>query len=494
MAAELLGAKLLAPFFGSSLYVWSSVMAVTLLGLAIGYFIGGIMSSKEHIEKRLYKILVLGAAIIALMPFTAQFCFALFSTLNLLPSVILSSIVLLVPPVLFMGMVSPFVIAIINQFIQHPGKSSGLVYAISTVGGILTTFGVGFYIIPHFGLTKPCIGVAVMLGIVPSVMLLMKKNLMAAVLVLAISFSIKAAEVNKGSSRIKVLALKEGVLGQLLVVDYPNDYYYGDSTKKGTYSRWLFVNRISQTMYDPHADTSKGEEAYFTYLYTIKSMTDTIDFKKKTMLQLGLGGGVIPNYFHKIGFKVDVCELDKRIHDIAIDYFDFNRSIPVTIDDARHFINTCEKKYDIIVFDTFKGEETPSHIFTMQSLNKVKQMLNPGGIVIVNTFGYWKGKSGRGAKSIYKTFQAAGYSTLAIPTSEDENQRNIEFFASPTRHLNPNKNCIAVNQSELKEACVLTDELPNFEKINALAGLNWRRAAIQTFLYDSLQKKIPFFQ
>ncbi len=41
MAIELAGAKMIAPFFGTSLYVWASVLAVTLGGLAAGYFAGG---------------------------------------------------------------------------------------------------------------------------------------------------------------------------------------------------------------------------------------------------------------------------------------------------------------------------------------------------------------------------------------------------------------------------------------------------------------------
>ena len=221
MAAELLGAKLLAPFFGSSLYVWSSVMAVTLIGLALGYFLGGFISVKPKLEKRLYSIMVIGAVIIALMPFTVQMCFALFSNLNLLPSVLISSVFLLVPPVFLMGMVSPLIISLIDINFKSPGKSSGTVYAVSTVGGIIATFLFGFYIIPNFGLSIPCIVTAIFLGIVPCTMLLLKKNLLPLLLVGGIWFSFRAMHLNKSNSRVKIVSLQEGILGQLLVVDYP---------------------------------------------------------------------------------------------------------------------------------------------------------------------------------------------------------------------------------------------------------------------------------
>lgn len=492
MAAELLGAKLLAPFFGSSLYVWSSVMAVTLLGLASGYFVGGVVSTKANLERRLYLILVIGAIVIAVMPFSVQFCFALFSQMKLLPSVILSSIFLLVPPVFFMGMVSPLIIKLIDGFIVNPGKSSGTVYAISTVGGILATFSFGFIIIPKFGLVMPCVATAFVLGIIPSVMLIRGKSIMPLTLLFALWFSIKSSEIQGNStSRIKVLEISEGILGQLLVVDLPNDYYFNDSTKKNQYSRWLFVNRTSQTYDDKYADPKKGEERYFTYVYKIEKALDTLAKGKKILL-LGLGGGAVVNHLSQCGYSFDVCELDDRIYHVAQKYFGLNKSAKVEIDDARHYINTCNKKYDVIIFDTFKGEETPNHVFTKQSLTKVKSMLNEGGLVFVNSFGYWKNKRGLGIRSIYKTFTHEKFNTIVVPTDRDENQRNLVFVASFDQHLVPNESCIETKLSG--DEVVLDDEYPVFEKLNSLAALSWRKSAIQTFMYDSLQKKIPYFK
>src|ERR1035437_6545142 len=51
MAAELLGARLLAPFYGSSLYIWTAVLCITMLGLAMGYYSSGRLSVKHAIGK-----------------------------------------------------------------------------------------------------------------------------------------------------------------------------------------------------------------------------------------------------------------------------------------------------------------------------------------------------------------------------------------------------------------------------------------------------------
>ena len=72
MGAELLGAKMLAPYFGSSLYVWSTVMAITLGGLALGYFFGGRLSNRSNSEILLYKVLLLASLFTVLMPYTSK--------------------------------------------------------------------------------------------------------------------------------------------------------------------------------------------------------------------------------------------------------------------------------------------------------------------------------------------------------------------------------------------------------------------------------------
>jgi predicted membrane-bound spermidine synthase len=176
MATELLGAKMLAPFFGSSLYVWSSVMAITLGGLAAGYFAGGVFSTRNNPEKTLYKIMIGAAVFTVLLPFTSSMSLQLFGYFSLLPAVTINAILILFPPVFLMGMVSPMIIRNIASDANDAGKSAGTVYAISTVGGILATFAFGFYIIPHFGLVYPAVLSGLILGVLPLIQLVKKKE------------------------------------------------------------------------------------------------------------------------------------------------------------------------------------------------------------------------------------------------------------------------------------------------------------------------------
>lgn len=97
MAAELLGAKMLSPYFGTSLYVWSTVLAVTLGGLAAGYFAGGIISSRKRTERNLYYILLASAVFLMLMPVIAEVVMIHTASFDLILSILISSLIFLFP-------------------------------------------------------------------------------------------------------------------------------------------------------------------------------------------------------------------------------------------------------------------------------------------------------------------------------------------------------------------------------------------------------------
>lgn len=497
MAAELIGAKMLAPFFGSSLYVWSSVMAVTLFGLAAGYFIGGILSEKQNAEKKLYIVLLFASLFLVLMPLTSKIVLYLLGLHSLLPAVIASSLLILFPPVFLMGMVSPLIVKNCSEQGMASGRAAGTVYAVSTVGGILSTFLFGFYIIPTFGLSIPAVVSGFILAVIPGFTLIKKKEYKQTWLLIVLAwmtFQTIAAhqEFSKGKSGIKIIYSNEGLLGQILVLDYPNEIYYSDSTRKGEFSRWLYVNRISQTMDNTYAKTENNEEQYFTYVYTISETLKEFSPDKKDILLLGLGGGSVAKTLVNDGHRVDACELDKRIAAVAINYFSLPQSVTIHIDDARHHLKTSKKKYDVFIFDTFKGEETPNHVLTKESLIEVKEKLNKDGLIFINSFGYFKGEKGRGMRCIYKTLVDAGFNTKIFPTHPNEDQRNLVFIASLSK-IPERKEFLKITEEELKDAVVLSDEYPAFEFYNAKAGLQWRRLAIQNYYRDINQREIGIF-
>lgn len=157
MGVELVGAKLVAPYYGNSIYVWSAVLGTTLGGLAMGYFAGSLKAVQGRALRNLR--LVLGAALLvcALLPLSSSLILdASLALGSLQGGILLSCFVILTPPLFLMGMVSPLVIQLMRRSRAESGSVTGLVYAVSTIGGIVATFLFAFQVMPFWGLKASC--------------------------------------------------------------------------------------------------------------------------------------------------------------------------------------------------------------------------------------------------------------------------------------------------------------------------------------------------
>lgn len=152
MAVELIGAKLIAPYYGNSLYVWAAVLSTTLGGLSIGYYTGGNISSKHPNIKTLIKIISVSALLVLAMPTVSGIVMEATLGLELRTGIVLSCILFLMPPLVAFGMVGPMVVRLLTDKVENVGRVAGTVYFTSTLGGIATTFLFGFYLIPFWGL------------------------------------------------------------------------------------------------------------------------------------------------------------------------------------------------------------------------------------------------------------------------------------------------------------------------------------------------------
>ncbi|MCH8903232.1 MAG: fused MFS/spermidine synthase [Bacteroidetes bacterium] len=175
MAVELFGAKMISPFYGSSLYVWSAVIGVTLGGLAVGYFIGGNLSTSSPGKNTLYLILILSALLVALMPFSSKLIMESTLNMEIRTGIFISCIVFLLPPLITFGMVSPMIIQLLSRDLAEVGKAAGFVYGISTVGGIIATFSFAFYVIPYQGTLISALATAIALFILPALLFILKR-------------------------------------------------------------------------------------------------------------------------------------------------------------------------------------------------------------------------------------------------------------------------------------------------------------------------------
>lgn len=167
MAVEIAGAKLVAPFYGNSLYVWAAVLGLTLGGLATGYFLGAAVSRRYPTVKALFVIVLVAAMLVAAMPWTAAMIMSATLGLELRAGITIACLVFLFPPLACFGMVSPLIIRLASVEENTAGHIAGKIYAISTLGGILITALVAFYTIPFLGLWQTLLATAVLLAVIP---------------------------------------------------------------------------------------------------------------------------------------------------------------------------------------------------------------------------------------------------------------------------------------------------------------------------------------
>lgn len=176
MAVELIGAKLIAPFYGNSLYVWAAVLSTTLGGLTIGYYTGGNISSKHPDQKTLIKIISVSAILVLIMPAVSGFVMEATLGLELRTGILISCIFFLMPPLVAFGMVGPMVVRLLTDKVENVGRVAGTVYFTSTLGGIIATFLFGFYLIPFEGLKMSSYLTGGALALLPILFLIIRRN------------------------------------------------------------------------------------------------------------------------------------------------------------------------------------------------------------------------------------------------------------------------------------------------------------------------------
>jgi predicted membrane-bound spermidine synthase len=156
MAFEIIGSRMLGPYVGTSIFVWTGIIGVILLCLSLGYYYGGKIADKKPDFKLLAMIILFAGLFIGISTLIKDGLFSMllnvFSNVKLIS--LLASFILFSIPSVLLGMVSPFAARLKIKTLDKSGSAVGNLYAISTLGSITGTFLAGFYLIPSFGVTS----------------------------------------------------------------------------------------------------------------------------------------------------------------------------------------------------------------------------------------------------------------------------------------------------------------------------------------------------
>ena len=152
MSVELLGGKILAPYFGSGVYVWGSIITVFMLSLSLGYLLGGKLSVNNPSLTRFASIFGLGAILLyPLILFAEPVMEFIFLHIEdpRYGSLVASTFMFFLPAVI-LGMISPYSVRLLVTKVEESGKVAGTLYFVSTLGSAIGTLMTSFYFILWF--------------------------------------------------------------------------------------------------------------------------------------------------------------------------------------------------------------------------------------------------------------------------------------------------------------------------------------------------------
>jgi spermidine synthase len=424
MIVEILGAKMLAPYVGTSHFVWTAQIAVTLLALAGGYYVGGRLVDRSPDLKRLYWAILWAAvylcfAVLVIEP-VAYWCLRF----QLAMGSLLASAFLFLVPLALLAMAGPFIVRVLSASIAGVGGNMGRLTAISTLGSVVGTALIGYVLIPLAPNSVTMYGTAGALVLVALCYFTTQRKAALAPLIATSTIVIILAglgiwrERQPRFSRVEELARRNSEFGLLQVIQ-----------EKTSSRRYYLNDYLTQNTYDTQ---EKKSVSMFTYM--LYGLANAYTPRIANVLCIGLGVGIVPMEFARDGARVDVVEINPAVVPLAAKFFDLEPArLNIIYGDGRHFLNECNRKYDTISLDAFLGDSSPSHLMSREAFTSMKRVLNADGTLVINTFADLERGHDFFAASLSKTL-ASVFRSVRIHSGREG---NTMFVASDRADLTP---------------------------------------------------------
>ncbi|MBI4426633.1 MAG: fused MFS/spermidine synthase [Candidatus Kerfeldbacteria bacterium] len=380
-ALELAAARLLAPFFGSTIFVYGSAIGIVLAALALGYGLGGRYADRYPRRAVLSSIILLAglsAAVIPLLYRPVAQAIDAFGAPRGVPVgllVVVAMTVLFAVPVLALGAVSPFVLRLSLRDLSESGRWSGLLSGLSTFGSIVGTFLATFVTIPLLGTRLTIVGAAAILLVLG--VMLAPFGRTARLLPVFLFLPLAAAGLSGPFLSRPGLAWERESPYQLVqVLHYRDATYLVTDAADGIQSVYRAASAYTQTYYDSFAllpFLAEGEE------------------QQRSVLVLGLAGGSMVRLYQEtltdqFSFETVGVEIDQRVLEAARAHFALDRlDLTVVADDARRYLARTDRRFDVIIVDAYVHElQIPPLLATREFFADLRRHLAPGGIVGMN--------------------------------------------------------------------------------------------------------------
>ena len=401
MGLELIAARVLSPYVGSSNVVWTSIIGIILVSMSLGYWLGGKNADKGANLNQLSNILLYAALATSAIPLLETCVVKILAGIipNLIVSAILCAIIVFSIPSFILAMISPYAVKIKSKEETEIGSLSGKISSLSTIGSIVGTFLMGFVLIPNIGVSNINISVTIILVVMSIIARENKetKEIWRNIFVICIMMMLLI---------IGKIVFKINNPDILLDTDsqYSRIWVKQIETQKATY-KTLQVDRGLES----YIDTETGEMGakYLRYY----DLFEYFNKDAKSTLLIGGAAYTYPiHYLQKYNDKtIDVVEIDDKMPQIAVEQFGLNindERLKTYSQDGRSYLNYNKNKYDTILVDAFKGTNAPFELTTYEALTNAKNMLNENGVVITNIISALVGENAKFIEYEYTTYKA----------------------------------------------------------------------------------------
>ena len=405
LALELLASRIMTPYFGVSIYIWTGILSITLVALAIGYWAGGLVTHASrkpsvgrlanwYLEQPAWAALAIVAACLIY-----PYAFHDLASFDLVIGAFIACLILLFLPLLTTSAMNPLLVALMTQARQRPDAplaeldaGSGRVFFVSTVGSVAGVIVTAFVLMPYVSNYNAVLAVAVVLSLLslagalkPPVRLASRSRLIGIGAVAAVA-------------SVGLLAASDAYLDRMWPAKY-GDMAFEKQAEYG--SLFGTVKILSGPAGAPPAeqiriyfqdglvqntlDANNRSTSFFTY--GLEALSLAYRPQAERALVLGLGAGVVPMALAQRGTAVTAVEINPASFEVARKHFGFDPQRVRAIEaDARTYLRACRNRHDLAVIDLFHGDGIPEYLITRDFFRDLKGCLKPDGVAVFNTF------------------------------------------------------------------------------------------------------------
>lgn len=387
LIVEIAGARALAPYFGSSLHVWTAQITATLLFLALGYGLGGRFSRTPGAWK-LPAVFWTAGLWLGLYPFLRNGILgATAARFGVAGGSFLASVLLFGLPLGCLGAVSPLLISRLDALAKGAGSAAGQLFLVNTLGGLAGGWLTALVLIPHLPLRLALSGTGVLLACLGCAWGLTLRRRFVAPIAPMLALLLFGMAPRPQDTLLfagvpaRVVERQQSSVGliQVLEAGGPGQPPY----------RVLLIDGVTQG----GMDLASGLSAYEFTEY-LNDLAWRYHPGARRALLLGLGSGVLAKELAARGIEVTVAEIEPRIESASRRWFGLPPAVRLIHEDARSQLNREGETYDLIFLDVFAGETVPWYLVTREALQAVQRRLAPGGRLLVNWVTRPGGESG----------------------------------------------------------------------------------------------------